>query len=182
PDSSYNAAADELGKELASAGYGLVYGGGSRGLMGRVARAVDENSGEVLGIMPRALTKLEGATEIGRHILVDSMHERKSMMNENAMAFIALPGGYGTFEELLEIVTWSVLSIHSKPIVVLNINGYYSSLKDLIDKAVGAGFIKEGNQDIISFCDTPQEAVAAIAAYQAPNTRFNLNWTTDKPT
>ncbi|KAJ2781070.1 hypothetical protein GGI15_003332 [Coemansia interrupta] len=106
PDSSYNDAADILGKELASAGYGLVYGGGSRGLMGRVARAVDNNSGDVLGVMPRALTRLEGTTQVGRHILVDSMHERKSIMNDNAMAFIALPGGYGTFEELLEIVTW----------------------------------------------------------------------------
>ncbi|KAJ1725337.1 hypothetical protein LPJ53_000469 [Coemansia erecta] len=182
PDSSYNDAADVLGKELASAGYGLVYGGGSHGLMGRVARAVDDNSGDVLGITPRALTKLEGTTQIGRHILVDSMHERKSLMNENAMAFIALPGGYGTFEELLEIVTWSVLSIHSKPIVVVNINGYYDALKELIDKGIGAGFIKEGNRGIISFCDTPQEAVATVATYKAPNTRFNLNWTTDKPT
>ncbi|KAJ2854526.1 hypothetical protein J3B02_002631, partial [Coemansia erecta] len=157
-------------------GYGLVYGGGDQGLMGRVARAVHENGGPVLGITPRALTKIEGGESYGRTILVDSMHERKGMMNDNAMSFIALPGGFGTMEELLEITTWSLLSIHSKPVVVLNTNGYYNALKDFIEKAVAAGFVESTNRDILVFCDTPQEAVAAIAKYQPPETRYKLNW------
>ncbi|KAJ1805431.1 hypothetical protein LPJ56_005376 [Coemansia sp. RSA 2599] len=171
-----NVAADDLGREIASSGYGLVYGGGNQGLMGRVARAVHENGGQVLGITPRALSKREGGAEYGRTVLVDSMHERKSMMNDNAMSFIALPGGFGTMEELLEITTWSLLSIHSKPVIVLNTSGYYDALKDFIDRAVAAGFVQSANRDIIVFCDTPQEAVAAIAKYQPPETRYKLSW------
>ncbi|KAI8325075.1 hypothetical protein GQ54DRAFT_27160 [Martensiomyces pterosporus] len=178
PDASYNDAASALGRAIAQSGYGLVYGGGGRGLMGRVARSVHENSGEVVGIIPRALTTLEGCTEVGRTILVESMHERKSLMNEHAVAFISLPGGYGTMEELLEIVTWSQLSIHSKPIIVLNTNGFYDALKEFVGKAVEAGFIQKANRDILVFCDTPEEAVAAIKTYKAPNTRYGLSWDT----
>ncbi|KAJ2554598.1 hypothetical protein EV175_002535 [Coemansia sp. RSA 1933] len=181
-DNSYNEAAEALGREIANAGYGLVYGGGGRGLMGRVARSVHSSNGDVLGIMPRALTAVEGCNnKIGRTIMVDSMHERKSLMNENAMAFIALPGGLGTLEELLEISTWSMLSIHSKPVIVVNTNGYYSALGDLLDKAVEAGFLKPGCRDIVKFCDTPEEAVAAIKKYSPPPTRHDLNWSTKAP-
>ncbi|KAJ1868642.1 hypothetical protein H4R99_000222 [Coemansia sp. RSA 1722] len=175
-DPAFNVAANELGREIAKSGYGLVYGGGNQGLMGRVARTVHENGGQVLGITPRALTKREGGATYGRTVLVDSMHERKGMMNDNAMSFIALPGGFGTMEELLEITTWSLLSIHSKPVVVLNINGYYDALKDLIDKSVAAGFVLDSNRNIMVFCDTPQEAVAAISKYQPPETRYKLTW------
>ncbi|KAJ2810957.1 hypothetical protein H4S07_002368 [Coemansia furcata] len=177
----YNEAADELGRELVQAGYGLVYGGGGHGLMGRVARGVFDSNGSVLGIIPRSLTKYEGTIEIGQTILVDSMHERKQLMNDRAMAFIALPGGFGTLEELLEVATWSMLRIHSKPIIVLNTNGYYNALSDMIDKAVEAGFVKAGNKDIIVMCDTPKEAIAAIKSYALPTSRYDLTWTTDKP-
>ncbi|KAJ2862697.1 hypothetical protein GGH94_004111 [Coemansia aciculifera] len=177
----YNEAADALGRELVQASYGLVYGGGGHGLMGRVARGVFENNGSVLGIIPRSLTKYEGTTEIGRTILVDSMHERKQLMSEHAMAFIALPGGFGTLEELLEVATWSMLRIHSKPIIVLNTNGYYNALGDMIDKAVEAGFVKPGNKDIIVMCDTPKEAIAAIKSYSVPTTRYDLTWTAASP-
>ncbi|KAI9502541.1 hypothetical protein GGI25_006361 [Coemansia spiralis] len=182
PDSSYNEAAEALGREIAKAGYGLVYGGGGRGLMGRVACSVNDNNGDVLGIIPRALTKIEGSNlDVGRTILVDNMHERKRMMNDNAMAFIALPGGLGTMEELLEMSTWSYLSIHAKPVIVVNTNGFYSALKELIDKAIEAGFIKSANRGIIQFCDTPKEAVAAIKTYTLPSTRHDINWATDAP-
>ncbi|KAJ2860471.1 hypothetical protein GGI22_002704 [Coemansia erecta] len=181
-DSSYNEAAEALGRELAKNGYGLVYGGGGSGLMGRVARSVQDNGGDVLGIMPRALTTVEGCNDkVGRTILVDSMHERKRLMNENAMAFIALPGGMGTLEELLEISTWSLLSIHHKPVIIVNTNGYYSALGDLLSKAVEAGFLNAANKDIIKFCDTPEEAVAGIAKYTPSPARFDLNWSTKTP-
>ncbi|KAJ1936775.1 hypothetical protein FBU59_004950 [Linderina macrospora] len=176
PDATYNEAANNLGELLAKASYGLVYGGGGRGLMGRVARSVADNKGDVLGIIPRALTRLEGCSEVGRTITVDSMHERKSLMNEHAMAFISLPGGFGTMEELLEITTWSQLSIHSKPVIVLNTNGFYNALREFIDKAVEAGFVQKENRDIIMFVDTPEEAVRAIKEYKAPNSRYGLNW------
>ncbi|KAJ2323748.1 hypothetical protein GGI00_005531 [Coemansia sp. RSA 2681] len=181
PNEVYNEAANALGRELAQAGYGLVYGGGGCGLMGRVARGVSENNGPVLGIIPRPLTKIEGSNEVGRTIFVDSMHERKQLMNEHASAFIALPGGFGTLEELLEITTWSMLSIHSKPIVVVNIDGYYNALRDMIDKAVEAGFVRPGNQHIIVMCDTPKEAVAALKSYSVPSTRYGLSWSTANP-
>ncbi|KAJ1667976.1 hypothetical protein IW140_002410 [Coemansia sp. RSA 1813] len=181
-DSSYNEAAEALGREIAKAGYGLVYGGGGRGLMGRVARSVHASDGDVLGIIPHTLTTVEGCNDkIGRTILVDSMHERKSLMNDNAMAFIALPGGLGTMEELLEISTWSMLSIHTKPVIIVNTNGYYSALGDLLDKAVEAGFMKAANKDIIKFCDTPAEAVAAIKKYNPQPARFDLSWSTKTP-
>ncbi|KAJ2163041.1 hypothetical protein GGF46_000227 [Coemansia sp. RSA 552] len=176
-DPVYAETATALGRALVAAGYGLVYGGGARGLMGRVARSVHQNGGEVLGIMPRTLSAVEGcAEEIGRMVMVDSMHQRKAIMNDNATAFIALPGGFGTLEELLEITTWSMLSIHSKPVIVLNANGYYSALKDMISKAVDAGFVQGHFKDIIVFCDTPEEAVAAIKAYVVPSERFDLDW------
>ncbi|KAJ2026786.1 hypothetical protein IWW57_002926 [Coemansia sp. S610] len=168
PNAAYNDAADTLGRELAQAGYGLVYGGGGHGLMGRVARGVFDNNGS-------------GSIEIGRTILVDSMHERKQLMSQHAMAFIALPGGFGTLEELLEVATWSMLCIHSKPIIVLNTNGYYNALSDMIDKAIEAGFIKSTNKDVIVMCDTPQEAIAAIKSYTVPTTRYDLTWTTNSP-
>ncbi|KAJ2743159.1 hypothetical protein GGI20_003962 [Coemansia sp. BCRC 34301] len=179
PNKIYNEAANDLGCELAQAGYGLVYGGGDWGLMGRVARGVSENNGAVVGIIPRPLTKVEGAAEIGQTIFVDSMHERKQKMNELASAFIALPGGFGTLEELLEITTWSLLRIHSKPIIVVNVNGYYNALRDMINNAVEAGFLNQGNSNIIVMCDTPKEAVAALKSYSAPSTRYDLSWTTD---
>ncbi|KAJ2493354.1 hypothetical protein IWW37_000638 [Coemansia sp. RSA 2050] len=182
PNTVYNEAADALGRELVQAGYGLVYGGGGHGLMGRVARGVFENNGSVLGIIPHSLTKYEGSIEIGRTILVDSMHQRKQLMNEHAMAFIALPGGFGTLEELLEVTTWSMLCIHSKPIIVLNTNGYYNALSDMIDKAIEAGFVKSSSKDVIVMCDTPQEAIAAIKSYTVPTARYNLTWTTENST
>ncbi|KAJ1998869.1 hypothetical protein GGI04_001514 [Coemansia thaxteri] len=174
----HNEMASELGRELARSGYGLVYGGGGRGLMGRVARGVAENNGAVVGIIPRALTTIEGFSDIGRTILVETMHERKQLMNEYAEAFISLPGGLGTLEELLEIATWSRLGIHSKPIVVLNTNGYYDALSQMIDTAIDAGFIPEGSRNIFVMCDTPKQAVDMLKSYTVPKGRYELGWST----
>ncbi|KAJ2725964.1 hypothetical protein GGI07_000892 [Coemansia sp. Benny D115] len=182
-DSTYpevNEAANKLGTEIVKAGYGLVYGGGNHGLMGRVAQSAFDNGGDILGIVPKALVGIENSTFIGNTVVVNTMHERKSKMNDNAAAFIALPGGYGTFEELLEITVWSILSIHVKPVIVLNINGYYNPLKDLINNAVDFNFVAKGNQNAIVFCDTPEEAVAAIADYVLPESRYQLDWTAPK--
>ncbi|KAJ2352923.1 hypothetical protein IWW50_004444 [Coemansia erecta] len=176
-DPVYLEAAALLGSALAASDYGLVYGGGSNGLMGQVARSVHESNGTVVGVMPRALMAVEGcADEIGRMVVVDGMHERKAMMNELARAFIALPGGFGTLEELLEITTWSMLSIHSKPVIVLNTNGYYDALRGMITSAVDAGFVSGENKEIVVFCDTPEEAVKAIETYCAPSSRYGLDW------
>ncbi|PIA13901.1 hypothetical protein COEREDRAFT_83183 [Coemansia reversa NRRL 1564] len=173
----YAEAARELGSELVKGGYGLVYGGGTWGLMGHLARSVHEAKGKVLGVMPRALTNLEGYDDnLGEMVLVDNMHERKSKMEKHASAFIALPGGFGTFEELLEIITWSTLSIHRKPIIVLDTNGYYSALKDMITKAVDAGFIASDKKNVVVFCNTPAEAVAAIKNYTPLPEQPELSW------
>ncbi|KAJ2081865.1 hypothetical protein H4R24_002022 [Coemansia sp. RSA 988] len=176
-DPVYVDAAMELGKELVSGGYGLVYGGGTWGLMGHLARSVHESKGKVLGVMPHALTNLEGFDDnLGEMVLVNNMHERKSKMEKHATAFIALPGGFGTLEELLEIITWSTISIHHKPIIVLDTNGYYSALRDMITKAVDAGFIAQDKKNVAVFCSTPAEAVAAIKSYTPLPEQPELNW------
>ncbi|KAJ2795914.1 hypothetical protein H4R20_005712 [Coemansia guatemalensis] len=176
-DPVYAEAARELGRELVKGGYGLVYGGGTWGLMGHLARSVHESKGKVLGIMPRALTRLEGFDDnLGEMVLVDNMHERKSKMEQHAAAFIALPGGFGTFEELLEIITWSTLSIHRKPVIVLDTNGYYSALREMVTKAVDAGFISPGKKNVAVFCSTPAEAVAAIKDYTPLPEQPGLSW------
>ncbi|KAJ2710411.1 hypothetical protein H4R19_003758 [Coemansia spiralis] len=177
-DPVYVEAAQELGRELVRGGYGLVYGGGSMGLMGSVARSTTESGGRVLGIMPRPLTAIEGCgDQIGEIIMVDSMHQRKSLMNDNAAAFIALPGGFGTLEELLEITTWSQLSIHAKPVIVVNTNGYYAPLQAMVKQAVDTGFIGANGKDTIVFCDTPADAVAAIKAHKPSDCSTRLDWT-----
>ncbi|CAL9104311.1 unnamed protein product [Musa textilis] len=139
----YQDAAVELGKELVARKVGLVYGGGSVGLMGLVSEAVHQGGGHVIGIIPRTLMckEITGET-IGEVRPVASMHQRKAEMARYSDAFIALPGGYGTLEELLEVITWAQLGIHSKPVGLLNVDGYYDKLLAFIDKAVDDGFIQ----------------------------------------
>ena len=139
----FRQAADELGRALVRAGHGLVYGGGKVGLMGVVADAVLDAGGEAIGVIPRALLEREiahsGLTEL---IVRDSMHERKAEMVELADAFVALPGGFGTFDELFEVLTWLQLGIHAKPVVIFDVNGFFGSLFALADEAERAGFLK----------------------------------------
>ena len=142
-DPRFAAAADELGQTLAEAGVALVYGGGSLGLMGRVARAAMAAGGEVVGVIPQFLHDREVMLrEVTELIVTDDMHARKRLMFDRADGFVALPGGVGTLEELVEMMTWSQLGRHEKPIVVANIAGFWDPLTTLIDHMKAAGFIR----------------------------------------
>jgi uncharacterized protein (TIGR00730 family) len=149
-DPAFTEAAKAVGTELARRGIGLVYGGGTVGLMGVVADATLESGGEVIGVIPEALEGKElahqGVTELR---VVASMHERKALMEELSDGFVALPGGFGTFEELLEILTWSQLGIHRKPAGILNVSGYYDCLIAMFDHAVSQRLLSSSNRELV---------------------------------
>ncbi|XP_039812826.1 cytokinin riboside 5'-monophosphate phosphoribohydrolase LOG-like isoform X1 [Panicum virgatum] len=160
---SYQDAAVELGKELVERGIDLVYGGGSIGLMGLVSHAVHDGGRHVIGVIPRSLMPREVTGEpVGEVRAVSGMHERKAEMARFADAFIALPGGYGTLEELLEVITWAQLGIHKKPVGLLNVDGFYDPLLSFIDMAVNEGFIKEDARRIIISAPTAKELVLKL--------------------
>ena len=143
-------ATSALGRSLANRGHGIVYGGGRVGLMGILADAALAAGGQVTGVIPQALADAEIAHEGLTHLhVVNSMHERKALMAQLSDAFIALPGGYGTLDELCEIVTWAQLGIHDKPIGLLNVNRYYDRLIELFDLGMREGFIPRGNRALI---------------------------------
>ena len=138
----YSAAARELGESLARAGIALVYGGGKLGLMGIVADAVLEAGGHAIGVIPRMLIEREVAhPKLTRQHVVTTMHERKTLMAELSDAFVGLPGGMGTFDELVEIVTWAQLGLHAKPVVLANIENYFAPFYAMLDNAVTEGFV-----------------------------------------
>jgi uncharacterized protein (TIGR00730 family) len=137
----YGEQARALGRSMAERGIGLVYGGGGIGMMGAVADAVIEARGEVIGVIPYALAAKERARRDIDMRVVNTMHERKAMMAELSDAFIAMPGGFGTLEEMMETITWGQLGIHQKPVGLLNIAGYYDPLLAMIDRAIDEGFI-----------------------------------------
>ncbi|MQM02593.1 hypothetical protein Taro_035367 [Colocasia esculenta] len=170
---SYSEAAEALGKELVERRINLVYGGGSIGLMGDVAKVVGDGGCQVLGVIPRTLMQKEltGAT-VGEVKVVSDMHERKAEMARQADAFIALPGGYGTLEELLEVITWAQLGIHSKPVGLLNVDGYYNILLSFIDKAVDEGFISYSARRIIVSAPTAKELIAELEEYVPQHDEF----------
>ncbi|MHB1021684.1 MAG: LOG family protein [Acidobacteriaceae bacterium] len=160
----YRTTAAELGKAMAKAGYGLVYGGATVGLMGTVADAVLHAGGEVTGVIPQVLMKQEvahtGVTEL--HV-VDSMHERKALMASRSDAFVALPGGFGTLEEFCEVLTWLQLRIHNKPCLLLNVSGYYNGLLAFFDHAVVEGTLKPKNREMVLVATSVKDALAQIA-------------------
>ncbi|XP_042502988.1 cytokinin riboside 5'-monophosphate phosphoribohydrolase LOG7 [Macadamia integrifolia] len=163
---SYQEAAVELGKELVERRIDLVYGGGSVGLMGLVSQAVHDGGRHVLGVIPRTLMPREITGEtVGEVRAVSDMHQRKAEMARQADAFIALPGGYGTLEELLEVITWAQLGIHKKPVGLLNVDGYYNSLLSFIDKAVDEGFISPSARRIIISAPTAKQLVRELEEY-----------------
>lgn len=213
--------AAKLGNELARRSWGLVYGGGSTGLMGAVARGCATNGGYVHGIIPEALisrerveegasplkdgkcangkvaaakeeefnaklkesidnhdgsTPIPDSKEYGKTTLVKDMHTRKRLMGEEASAFIALPGGYGTLEELMEVVTWQQLNIHNKPIVIFNMDGFYDNFLKFIQDSIQSEFVSVKNGQIIKVANTVDEVLDAIENYKVPEGRFNLNW------
>jgi uncharacterized protein (TIGR00730 family) len=139
---SYSAAAKELGVALARNGMTLVYGGGRLGLMGIVADAVLQAGGRVIGVIPRMLIEREAAhSNLTRQHVVSTMHERKTLMADMSDAFVGLPGGMGTFDELVEIVTWAQLGLHAKPVILANIDDYFRPLYAMLDHAVEEGFV-----------------------------------------
>lgn len=163
---SYQDAAVELGEELVSRNIDLVYGGGSVGLMGLVSRAVYNGGRHVIGVIPKTLMPREITGEtVGEVKAVADMHQRKAEMARQSDAFIALPGGYGTLEELLEVIAWAQLGIHDKPVGLLNVDGYYNSLLSFIDKAVEEEFISPTARHIIVLAPTPNELLDKLEEY-----------------
>jgi uncharacterized protein (TIGR00730 family) len=165
-------AARATGRALAARGLGLVYGGGGIGLMGELADAALAAGGEVVGIIPGALEAREvGHRGVTRLEVVPSMHARKARMAELSDAFIALPGGLGTLEELAEIVTWAVLGMHRKPVGVLDVDGYYRPLLAFLDHAVAEGFVSPEHRSFVLTAATPEALLEAFGSFQAPPVR-----------
>uniref|UniRef100_A0A7N0V3C9 Cytokinin riboside 5'-monophosphate phosphoribohydrolase n=3 Tax=Kalanchoe fedtschenkoi TaxID=63787 RepID=A0A7N0V3C9_KALFE len=164
---SYEEAALQLAAELVERRIDLVFGGERVGLMGLVAQAVRHGGCNVIGIIPRTLMPEEIAGENFEEVrTVSDMHQRKAEMSRQADAFIALPGGYGTLEELLEVITWAQLGIHHKPVGLLNVDGYYDSLLTFIDKAVDEGFVSPSARRIIISAPTAKELVQELEVYE----------------
>ncbi|GFY95200.1 putative lysine decarboxylase family protein [Actinidia rufa] len=162
----FSDAAIDLGNELVMRKIDLVYGGGSVGLMGLISQRVYDGGCHVLGVIPKPLVPLEISGEtVGEVRIVSDMHERKAEMAREADAFIALPGGYGTMEETLEMITWSQLGIHKKPVGLLNVDGYYNSLLALFDNGVEEGFIKAGARHIVLSAPTAKELLEKMELY-----------------
>ncbi len=161
----YRAQAEELGRALAKRGIGLIYGGARVGLMQAVADACLAVGGKVVGVIPEVLVGLEvahqGLTEL--HV-TSTMHTRKALMGERADAFIVLPGGFGTFEELFEVLAWQTLKLHQKPILLLNTVGFYDPLLAFLDKCVDEGMLKQKNREILLVAATVEEALVQIGA------------------
>ncbi len=166
----YTSAASDLAWLLVSAGIGLVYGGATKGLMGLIADTVIEGRGTVTGVIPRALEDKEiahqGLTEL--HV-VDSMHERKSLMAVLSDGFIAMPGGFGTLEEIIEVLTWGQLQFHEKPCGLLNVDGYFDHLLDFLDHAKKRGFIRPQHRQMLLVADTPAELLDLFEHYEPPS-------------
>lgn len=165
----YAAAARTMGTQLAERGIGLVYGGGRVGLMGTVADAVMAAGGEVIGVIPEGLMAREvghaGVTELR---VVRSMHERKALMADLSDAFVALPGGFGTFEEYFEVLTWAQLGIHPKPCGLLNVERYYDPFLAMMDHAVAEGFVRPEHRASVLEAAEPGRMLELLAAFRPP--------------
>lgn len=169
-DDIYKSQAQLLGKTLARQSIELVYGGAKVGLMGAVADGILSEGGKAIGVLPHFLKSKEVAHEhLTELILVDSMHERKTRMNELSDGVIALPGGYGTLEEFFEMLTWAQLGLHKKPVAVLNIDGFYDPLIVLTQSMVDKGFLKQVNQQTILVSDKIDELLKKMKHYIAPS-------------
>ena len=164
----YRVVAAELGATLAARGIGLVYGGARVGLMGAVADATLAAGGKVIGVIPHVLVDKEvthhGCTEL--HV-VDTMHTRKALMGERSDGFLILPGGFGTFEEMFEVLAWQMLEIHAKPICLLNTDGFYDGMLRFLDHCVAEGMLRANARQILLVADTIEEALAKMDAAAA---------------
>jgi len=168
----YRDAAKALGHELAARGLGLVYGGASVGVMGAVADAVLKKGGQAIGVIPLALATREVAHRgLDELFVVDSMHERKAKMAELSDGFIALPGGWGTIEEIFEMLTWAQLGLHQKPCGLLNISGYYDHLFTFLEHAIDQRFVREEYRPMIMMEQTAGGLLDRYQSYQAPSVK-----------
>ena len=169
-NSTYKGAAVDLGRLLAQKNLRLVYGGGNIGLMGEIAQSVIHSGGNAIGVIPQFLVEKElvydKLTEIR---IVDTMHERKAIMAELADAFIAMPGGFGTLEETVEVLTWAQLGLHEKPIGLLNIDGYYSHLNQFFDHMIAEGFLNGAYKDMLLVEDNPNALLNSLSTYKMPD-------------
>ncbi|KAI9279077.1 hypothetical protein BY458DRAFT_452353 [Sporodiniella umbellata] len=178
-DPVYVQEAEKLGELLAKNNIRLVYGGGSVGLMGAVAKGVLNNGGKTFGVVPEVFYK-HGSKQPGDFKVVPDMHTRKKIMADESDAFIVLPGGYGTMEEMFEMITWSQLNIHSKPILLLNTKKFFDLCIQWIEQAAEAKFISEGNTKIFVSCDTTESVLERLKDYSAPSSRYGFNWAVNK--
>lgn len=168
----YCEAARSLGQEMASRGIGLVYGGASVGVMGSVADAVLQHGGKAIGVIPHALaTKEVSHHGLDQLFVVDSMHERKAKMAELSDGFIALPGGWGTIEEIFEMLTWAQLGFHEKPCGLLNAAGYYDYLFAFLEKAIEEQFVKPEYRPMMMMDDSAPSLLRRFAGYRAPKVK-----------
>jgi len=165
-----------LGKILANKNIGLVYGGANVGLMGAVANGALANGGEAIGVLPNFLRSKEiahkGLTQL---ILVETMHERKTKMNDLCDGVIALPGGFGTLEEFFEMLTWGQLGLHKKPMAILNVAGFYNPLLEMMQTMVHKGLLKQANHEMVLVSDTIDDLLSKMHNYKAP---VNGKWIT----
>ena len=162
-DSRYVELAKKIGQGISEQNWGLVFGGGKVGMMGLIANAALENTGEVIGIIPTALKRAEvvhvGVTEI---IETPDMHTRKALMEKKSSAFVVLPGGFGTLDEFFEILTWRQLGIHNKPIILVNAFGYFDGLASFVNKAIDQDFVRSENRDLFNITSDFEETMAVL--------------------
>lgn len=169
---AYSTIAKSLGKALSERDIGLVYGGAAIGIMGVVADSVLEGGGRAIGIIPKSLAVKEVAhSGLSELHVVDSMHDRKAMMAEYSDGFIALPGGWGTLEEIFEILTWSQLGFHQKPCGLLNVDGYYNDLVNFLENAFDQQFVNEQCRPMLMTSGDPLELLDRFGGYEAPKVR-----------
>lgn len=161
--------AKQLGRTIVANNCALVYGGANVGLMGLLADTVLDAGGEAVGVIPKSFAHLVSHRGLTKLHIVDSMHERKTMMFDLSDAFVALPGGFGTLEEILEILTWAQLGFHKKPCGLLDVDGYFSSLLLFLDNAVSRGFIKQAHRDMLLVSGDPEEMLERMQAYRVPD-------------
>jgi uncharacterized protein (TIGR00730 family) len=171
----FAAAARELGAELARRGRTLVYGGGRVGLMGEVAMAVTAAGGRVVGVIPHALSAKEIVyAEADELVVVDTMHARKALMADRSDGFVALPGGYGTLDELFEILTWAQLGIHRKPVALLNVAGFFTPLLGWLDRVTADGLLKPKHRDLLIVAEPGVDVLDRMEAWRpaSPETKW----------
>lgn len=165
-----------VGKALAKEKIKLVYGGAKVGLMGAVANGALENGGIVIGVLPTFLKRVEIAHEgLSELILVETMHQRKTKMDELSDGTIALPGGFGTLEEFFEMLTWAQLGLHKKPVALLNVNGFFNDLLSFIQTMVDKGFLKQINRDMLLISDNIEDLLQQMKNYKAPTVQKWIN-------